>query len=120
MRLLYYLPCPLRIEPQLREAAPLEGCPETPPPRVGAVIWWQSKPCSFEPESFIILTKQTENNTYKGVHVMTGKHAKVCAVTDSRLLGKLSSEAEFSCSRCGAKAHDKASVCDPIPLEPDH
>lgn len=51
---------------------------------------------------------------------MTGKHLKVCAVTDSRLLGKLTSGAEFSCARCGAKAHDKASVCEPTPIEPDH
>jgi hypothetical protein len=58
--------------------------------------------------------------TKKGVYVMTGEQAKVCAVTDSRLLGKLTSEAEFSCARCGAKAHDKASVCEPIAIEPDH
>lgn len=58
--------------------------------------------------------------TKKGVYPMKGKHAKVCAVTDSRLLGKLTSEAEFSCSRCGAVAHDKASVCEPVPIEPDH
>ena len=51
---------------------------------------------------------------------MSGEHAKICAVTDSRLLGKLTSEAEFSCARCGAKSHDKASVCDPVPFEPDH
>jgi hypothetical protein len=56
----------------------------------------------------------------KGVYVMTVRHAKVCAVTDSRLLGKLAGDAEFSCARCGAKAHDKGSVCDPVPLEPDH
>jgi ribosomal protein L37E len=51
---------------------------------------------------------------------MRGEHVKVCAVTDSRLLGKLTSEAEFSCSRCGAKAHDRDSVCEPVPFEPDH
>lgn len=51
---------------------------------------------------------------------MTAKDTKVCAVTDSRLLDKLTSEAEFSCARCGATAHDKGSVCEPIPLEPDH
>jgi len=56
----------------------------------------------------------------KGVYVMTVENSKVCAVTDSRLLGKLTSEAEFSCARCGASAHDKSSVCDPVPLEPDH
>lgn len=51
---------------------------------------------------------------------MTGEHAKVCAVTDARLLGALTAEAEFSCARCGAKAHDESSVCEPVPLEPDH
>lgn len=56
----------------------------------------------------------------KGVYVMSEENAKVCAVTDSRLLGKLTSEAEFSCARCGATAHNKTSVCEPIPLEPDH
>jgi hypothetical protein len=51
---------------------------------------------------------------------MAREHAKVCAVTDSRLLGKLTSDAEFSCARCGAKAHDAASVCEPNLIEPDH
>ena len=51
---------------------------------------------------------------------MTREHAKVCAVTDSGLLDTLTSGAEFSCARCGAKAHDRESVCEPTPLEPDH
>jgi hypothetical protein len=51
---------------------------------------------------------------------MTREHAKVCAVTDSGLIKKLASDAEFSCARCGAKAHDRDSICDPKPLEPDH
>lgn len=51
---------------------------------------------------------------------MSGTKSKVCAVTDSRLLSKLSSDAEFVCGRCGAKAHKKANVCDPVPFEPDH
>ena len=56
----------------------------------------------------------------KGVYVMTVGHEKVCAVTDSRLLDKLTSEAEFSCARCGAIAHGRDNVCEPIPFEPDH
>ena len=76
--------------------------------------------CLFVLETIIIISMRRKNVTIKGVYVMTVKHSKVCAVTDSRLLGKLSSEAEFSCARCGAKAHDKASVCEPVPLEPDH
>ncbi|MBC7962508.1 MAG: hypothetical protein H7Y05_06155 [Steroidobacteraceae bacterium] len=51
---------------------------------------------------------------------MKGEQAKVCAVTDSLLIGKLTSDAEFSCARCGAKAHDRGSVCEPVALEPDH
>lgn len=51
---------------------------------------------------------------------MRREHAKVCAVTDSRLLTKLADKAEFSCVRCGAKAHDSESVCEPELIEPDH
>jgi len=51
---------------------------------------------------------------------MKGKHAKVCAVTDTRLLGKLTKDVEVSCARCGAKAHDSRSVCEPVAIEPDH
>ena len=51
---------------------------------------------------------------------MSGTNPKVCAVTDAQLLGKLTSQAEFSCARCGATAHDKGSVCEPVPFEPDH
>ena len=51
---------------------------------------------------------------------MAREHAKVCAITDSRLVDKLTREAEFSCARCGAKAHDKRSVCEPKEIEPDH
>jgi hypothetical protein len=56
----------------------------------------------------------------KGVYLMSGENVKVCAVTDSRLLNRLTGEAEFGCARCGAKAHDKSCVCDPVLLEPDH
>lgn len=51
---------------------------------------------------------------------MKSGHAKVCAVTDSRQLGKLTRDAEVVCARCGAKAHDSRSVCDPVAIEPDH
>lgn len=56
----------------------------------------------------------------KGVYVMSVETAKVCAVTDSQLLDKLTEKSEYSCARCGAKAHDRGSVCEPMPLEPDH
>jgi hypothetical protein len=64
--------------------------------------------------------KEAVNFHHKGVDGMSVKDAKVCAVTDSRLLGTLTGEAEFSCARCGATAHAKENVCEPIPLEPDH
>ena len=48
------------------------------------------------------------------------RDAKVCAVTDPSLLGKLTKDAEVTCARCGAKAHDSRSLCDPVPIEPDH
>lgn len=51
---------------------------------------------------------------------MTSRHEKVCAVTDTRLLKELTNDAEYSCSRCGARAHDKDSVCEPVAIEPDH
>lgn len=51
---------------------------------------------------------------------MTRKNEKVCAVTDAGALSRLTRDAEYSCSRCGARAHDKASVCEPVEIEPDH
>jgi hypothetical protein len=88
----------------------------------GALCFWRECRCiiwSFLREARkIIAIKQVISE--KGGVVMAGENAKVCAVTDAKLLGKLTAEAEFSCARCGAKAHNKASVCDPVPLEPDH
>lgn len=51
---------------------------------------------------------------------MTGSKAKVCNVTDLKLLNKLTRDAEVVCARCGIKAHNIANVCDPVPFEPDH
>jgi len=51
---------------------------------------------------------------------MSVSKEKVCAVTDTQLLNKLTGHAEVICARCGAKAHNKANVCDPVPFEPDH
>ena len=51
---------------------------------------------------------------------MSGRDVKVCAVSDATLLGSLSSKAEVVCARCGARAHVKENVCEPIALEPDH
>ena len=41
---------------------------------------------------------------------MTGNKPKVCAVTDARVLSKLTNDAEIVCARCGAMAHSKANV----------
>ena len=51
---------------------------------------------------------------------MSREHVKVCAVTDSRIINTLTGDAEFSCARCGARAHDRENVCEPELLEPDH
>jgi|GEM_PF-2182142 len=51
---------------------------------------------------------------------MASTSVKVCAVTDAEQLRALSGEAEYVCSRCGATAHNKANVCEPVKFEPDH
>ena len=51
---------------------------------------------------------------------MASRSVKVCAITDAGQLRELSDEAEFVCSRCGAMAHNKANVCEPVKFEPDH
>ena len=43
-------------------------------------------------------------------------HSKICAISDDRVVSKLSSEATVCCSKCGAKAHDPASLCSPVQL----
>jgi hypothetical protein len=47
---------------------------------------------------------------------MSQTQVKVCTITDPGQLNKLTSEAEFYCSRCGAKSHDQANVCEPVRL----
>ena len=51
---------------------------------------------------------------------MKDSGVKVCAVTDESLLKNLSRKPEVVCARCGAKSHNKANVCEPVALEPDH
>jgi len=51
---------------------------------------------------------------------MTVDTSKVCVVTDRNALEKLTSHAGVVCARCGAKAHDKVNVCEPLPIETDH
>ncbi len=41
---------------------------------------------------------------------------KICNVEDASQARSLSRNATVSCSRCGAKAHDPASVCDPVQI----
>jgi len=75
---------------------------------------------SYMADGFILKVCGSHESTKKGAAVMKKEHAKVCAVTDSRLLDKLTKNAEVVCARCGAKAHDKGSLCDPVAVEPDH
>ncbi len=51
---------------------------------------------------------------------MTTRNDKVCAVSDEVLLKELSRKPEVICARCGAKAHNRNSVCEPIAIEADH
>jgi len=51
---------------------------------------------------------------------MSKRNEKVCAVSDESLLKELSRNAEVLCARCGAKSHNKNSVCEPIAIEADH
>ena len=76
--------------------------------------------------SYIFPGKDYYKTTHEGnlfrkeVFVMASTSVKVCAVTDAEQLRALSGEAEFVCSRCGATAHNKANVCEPVKYEPDH
>lgn len=66
------------------------------------------------------MTVSIKENQGKGGEVMPSSKEKVCAVTDAGTLAELTRDAEVSCARCGIKAHDKSSVCEPVALEPDH
>ena len=47
---------------------------------------------------------------------MKGTREKICNVQDTAQLSSLTSDATVTCSRCGAKAHEAADVCDPVQL----
>lgn len=42
--------------------------------------------------------------------------AKVCAVDNAQLLNAMTSDATMCCSKCGAKAHNPANLCSPVPF----
>lgn len=42
--------------------------------------------------------------------------SKICAIDNEKDIGRLSSDPTVCCSKCGAKAHDPASLCSPVPL----
>ena len=42
--------------------------------------------------------------------------SKLCAIDNDKLLNKLASDATVCCSKCGARAHDPASLCSPVQL----
>jgi hypothetical protein len=43
-------------------------------------------------------------------------HDKICAIESDKLLNKLATDATVCCSKCGARAHDPASLCSPVHL----
>lgn len=47
---------------------------------------------------------------------MTGErwNEKICNIEDASQLRSLAEHATVTCGRCGAKANDPASVCDPV------
>lgn len=51
---------------------------------------------------------------------MKNTNIKACAVSDEALLNNMGMNPEVVCARCGAKSHNKANVCEPVALEPDH
>lgn len=46
----------------------------------------------------------------------TSSRDKICVIENAKLLNKLTSDATVSCSKCGARAHDPASLCSPVQL----
>lgn len=43
-------------------------------------------------------------------------HGKICAIDNPRIITAMTSDATVSCSKCGARAHDPASLCSPVPI----
>jgi hypothetical protein len=41
---------------------------------------------------------------------------KICLIDDTKVTSALEAGAQFSCGKCGARAHDAANVCDPKQL----
>ncbi len=41
---------------------------------------------------------------------------KICMIEDTKLVNKQSADATVTCSICGARAYDPASVCCPVQL----
>ena len=41
-------------------------------------------------------------------------HSKICRIENATLVSKLTANATACCSKCGAKAHDPASLCSPV------
>lgn len=52
--------------------------------------------------------------TRKGERYMSSGNEKICNITDPTKVSAMSVEALVTCRKCGAKAHDPASVCDPV------
>jgi hypothetical protein len=41
---------------------------------------------------------------------------KICAIHNPRVVNSLSADATVCCSKCGARAHDPASLCSPVQI----
>lgn len=46
----------------------------------------------------------------------TSTPSKLCAVKSDRVAAQLSSNPIACCTKCGATAHDPASLCSPVPI----
>lgn len=44
------------------------------------------------------------------------RNAKICAVDNPKVQSSLTADATMCCSKCGARAHDPANLCSPMPL----
>jgi hypothetical protein len=41
---------------------------------------------------------------------------KVCLIGDTKVVSALEAGARFSCTKCGARAHDAANLCAPAQI----
>jgi hypothetical protein len=44
------------------------------------------------------------------------RHEKICDIEDVSVVNSLKANPTVSCSKCGAQAHDPASLCAPVQM----